>query len=101
MSWQRSHSRLFIVQINVLVTQLVTESQKRAVIEAFYCAFTASHNGADLRIRQAARDERPTTTRFLALGALDADAKARASVFCSIGFPVTFVNSTTSWNGPC
>ena len=35
----------------ILITQLVTEGQKRAVIETFYGTFAASHDGADLGIR--------------------------------------------------
>ena len=43
---------LLIIQIDVLVTQLIAESQERTMIQTFDSAFTASHDRADLRIRE-------------------------------------------------
>jgi len=42
---------LLTVQVDILITDLVAQCQKRSMIEAFYSSFTASHDLADLRIR--------------------------------------------------
>jgi len=42
---------LLTVQVDILITDLVAQRQKRSMIEAFYSSFTASHDLANLRIR--------------------------------------------------
>jgi hypothetical protein len=70
---------LLIVQIDALVTQLITERQKGTMIKTFYGTFAASHNGADFRVRHILDELQ--NEKILAFGGQAADEPEKRILF--------------------